>query len=290
MKITPSQGPLHATVTGLDLAEPLSSAEHKALELALAERGVLSFPGQQLNPQQFRRFSARFGELEFNVANKFHEPGMPEMMVLSNMVVDGRPIGMNDAGQGWHTDLSYRDTIGYATVLYGIKIPHRDGQPLGATQFCSMRAAYEELPQEMKSMLEGMTVTHDFAKFWDMMRLEKGSQRGELTPEQRATRPPATHPIFLEHPISKKKVLYADVGYSVRINELSPQESDRILAYLFEHQTQDKFKYTHRWSVGDVLMWDNIATIHNAVADYQPHEHRLLKRCQVTAAHLFKQA
>lgn len=290
MKITPTDGPLHATVTGVDLGEPLSPTDQRAVKSALAGYGVLSFPGQQLNPQQFRRFSAQFGELELNVANKYHEPGMPEMMVLSNIVEDGKPIGMNDAGQGWHTDLSYRSVIGYATILYGIKIPQRDGQPLGSTQFCNTHAAYEDLQQELKAMLDGMTVKHDFEKFWDMMRLEKGSKRAELTPEQRAARPPTSHPIFMEHPISGKKVLYADPGYSVRINELSPEESDRVLALLFEHQTREKYKYTHRWSVGDVLMWDNIGTIHNAVPDYESHEHRLLKRCQVVASRQFKNA
>ncbi len=287
MKITPTNASLHATVTGIDLGQPLAPGELKTLEGALARYGVLSFPGQQLIPQQFKRFSNQFGELELNIANKFHEPDIPEMMILSNMKVEGTPVGMPDAGQGWHTDLSYCDVVGYATILYAIKIPHRDGQSLGATQFCNMQAAYEDLPQEMKSMLGGMTVQHDFAKFWDMMRLEKGSPRPELTPQQRAARPPASHPIFLEHPISGKKVLYADPGYSVRINELTQEESDRVLALLFEHQTQDKYKYTHRWSVGDVLMWDNIATIHNAVADYTPHEHRLLKRCQVNASRFF---
>ena len=290
MKLTPSNAALHATVTGIDLSEPLTSSDVWNLKEALGRYGVLSFPGQRLNPQQLCRFSGQFGELELNVANKFHEPGIPEMMILSNMVIDGQPIGMSDAGQGWHTDLSYRGVIGYATVLYGIKIPERDGQPLGSTQFCNTQSSYEDLPQEVKVMLEGKTVQHDFAKFWDMMRLEKGSQRAELTPAQRAARPPTSHPIFLEHPLTRKKVLYADPGYSVRINELDPEESDRVLKFLFEHQTLDKYKYSHRWSEGDVLMWDNIGTVHNAVADYQPSEHRLLKRCQVTARHLFNHA
>lgn len=287
MRITPSDFPLHATVTDIDLGHALGRADLDVLEAALARHGVLSFPGQQLTPQQFRDFSAQFGELELNVANRFHEPGMPEMMVLSNMQVDGQPIGMADAGQGWHTDLSYRQVIGYTTILYAVEIPQRDGKPLGSTQFCNLHAAYEGLPEETKAMLDGMTVQHDFAKFWDMMRLEKGSSRAELTPAQRAARPPSSHPIFLTHPLTKKKVLYADPGYSVRINELSPAESDRVLGHLFEHQTQEKYRYTHHWRVGDVLMWDNIGTIHNAVSDYLPGEHRLLKRCQVTASRFF---
>ena len=288
MKVTPSNAPLHATVTDIDLGVPLSRTDLHAVEAALAKHGVLSFPGQQLTPQPFKSFSAQFGELESNVANKFHEPGMPEMMILSNMIRDNQPVGMADAGQGWHTDLSYQKVIGYATILYGLKIPHRDGKPLGSTEFCNMHAAYEGLPEEMKSMLEGMTVLHDFAKFWDMMRLEKGSSRQELSAVQRAARPPSSHPIFLTHPLTKRKVLYANAGYSMRINELSPSESDRVLDYLFKHQIQEQYKYAHAWRVGDVLMWDNFGTIHNAVADYLPSEHRLLKRCQVAGSRFFQ--
>src|SRR5260370_10938902 len=131
-----------------------------------------------------------FGELEINVANQFDEPGFPEVMVLSNMVENGRPIGLGDAGQGWHTDMSYSKEIALANVLYAIKVPARDGRPLGDTQFRNMRAAYEDLPDEIKSRLEGRTATHDFAKFWDMMRARPGSQRPALTAGQRAQNPP----------------------------------------------------------------------------------------------------
>jgi taurine dioxygenase len=278
---------LHATISDVDLAEPFSPTDFERVEAALGRHGVLSFPGQKLTPQQFRHFSAQFGELERNVANSRHEPGIPEMMILSNILVDGNPIGMADAGQGWHTDLSYRQIVGYTTILYGIQIPHRDGEPLGSTEFCNMHAAYEGLPSEMKTGLDGMTVQHDFNKFWEMMRVERGSSRPILTAAQREARPPASHPIFLSHPLTNKKVLYADPGYSVRINELSPEESDRVLDFLFKHQTQEEYRYAHRWSPGDVLMWDDIGTIHNAVPDYLPSEPRLLKRCQVTGSRFF---
>jgi len=287
MDITPTtESPLHAKVVNIDLKAELSPAERAQIEMALATYGVLSFPGQDLTAAQFKRFCENFGELELNVANSRHEPGMPEMMLLSNIIENGTPIGMADAGQGWHTDLSYNKVIGYATILYGIEIPQRDGRTLGQTQFCNMQAAYEDLPADIKAELQGMTVLHDFDKFWEMMR-QKGSPRPPLSAEQRKARPPSSHPVFMQHPISGEKVLYANPGYAVRINELSPADSDRMLDFLFKHQTQEKYKYSHAWSVGDVLMWDDIATIHNAVADYLPTERRLLKRCQVTASRFF---
>ena len=278
---------LGARVEGLDLSVPLTDAQFVQLEQALGKYGVLSYPNQILTSMQLKQFSERFGKLEINVANMYQESGLPEVMILSNKVENGKPLGLSDAGQDWHTDMSYSKMIAFTNVLYGIEIPHRDGEPLGNTEFCNMHAAYDELPESLKTKLAGMTITHNFEKFWEKMRREKG-QRPPLTDAQRAAKPPVSHPIFMTHPITGKTVLYANPGYSMRINELPEAESDEILEFLFEHQLQAKYQYRHRWSVGDVLMWDNMGTLHNAVADYRPDEHRYIKRCQVMANRYFE--
>jgi len=257
---------------------------------ALGQYSVVNFPRQQLDAEQLKQFSARFGTLEINVAGAYQEVGVPEVMILSNIIKNGKPIGLGDAGQDWHTDMSYSRTIAFANVLYGIQIPRRDGRPLGATRFCSMHAAYDALPEDLKQRLDGMTVLHDFNKFWEMMRRERGSNRPPLTEAQRAAKPPVSHPLFMTHPITGRKVLYANPGYAIRINELPEQESDEILAFLFRHQTEERFTYTFEWTEGDVLMWDNMGTIHKAVDDYGPSEHRLIKRCQVMADRFFQNA
>ncbi|MGJ7578698.1 TauD/TfdA dioxygenase family protein [Variovorax sp. RHLX14] len=287
LRIVPTGATLGARVEGLDLSQPLSSEVFGQLLQALGNHGVLSYPGQDLTAAQLRDFSQNFGRLEVNVAGAYQEPGLPEVMVLSNIVENGKPLGLSDAGQDWHTDMSYASMIAFTNVLFGMKIPHRDGQPLGNTEFCNMHAAFEELPQAWKERLEGMTVLHDFDKFWEMMRRERGSARPPLTPAQRAARPPVSHSIFLEHPITGKRVLYANPGYAVRIHEMSQQDSDAALEFLFAHQTQPQYRYAHRWQVGDVLMWDNMGTIHNAIPDYRPDEPRLIKRCQVMATRFF---
>jgi len=286
--VIPNTDLLGASIEGLDLAVPLSQAEFDAVLQALARHAVIRFPRQKLSSRQLAGFSARFGELEINVANVFQEPDLPQVMILSNIVEHGKPIGMADAGQGWHTDMSYSSVIAFANVLYGIEIPHRNGVPLGGTEFSDMRAAYDGLPEGLKRRLEGMTVLHDFNKFWEMMRREKGSNRPPLSEAQRRAKPPVSQPIFLTHPLSGRKVLYANPGYAVRINELSEQESHETLEFLFAHQLQPKYRYMHRWQVGDVLMWDDISTIHQAAADYGPNEHRMVKRCQVMATRLFR--
>src|SRR5256714_1651613 len=288
MKVIPSGDSLGATLDGLDLGQPLDAEQLHAVLQALGRYGVLRFPRQQLTGRQLRDFSAQLGDLEINVGSAgYQEPGVPEVMILSNIVENGRPIGLADAGQGWHTDMSYSRMVAFANVLYGIKIPRRNRTTLGATQFANMQAAYAGLPAEVKRTLEGKTVLHDFEKFWEMMRREKGSKRPPLTDAQRKAKPPVSHPVFLTHPLTGRKVLYANPGYSVRINELPQKESDQILAQLFEHQLKPEYRYTFHWQEGDVLLWEDIGTIHNAIADYGPGEHRFIKRCQVMANRFF---
>jgi alpha-ketoglutarate-dependent taurine dioxygenase len=283
LQVKDSGETLGATVAGLDLAQALPEEAYRLILRTLGERSVIRFPRQQLTARQLADFSARFGALEINVANAYQEPGVPEVMILSNIVAEGKPIGLADAGQGWHTDMSYSRTIAFANVLYALEVPQRDGKPLGATEFSNMHAAYERLPGDLKQRLAGMTVLHDFNKFWEMMRREKGSRRPPLTAAQRKAKPPVSHPIFLTHPLTGRKVLYANPGYAVRVNELPGAESDELLAFLFEHQLRPEYRYAFHWQPGDVLMWEDIGTIHNAVADYGPHEPRLIKRCQVMA-------
>jgi taurine dioxygenase len=287
--ITPTGETLGATVEGVDLNAELDRTTFATILKALGEYGVLRFPKQALSAERQMAFSQRFGSLEINVAGAFQEPGHPEVMILSNMKdAAGRPIGARDAGQDWHTDMSYSETIAFANVLYALRVPHRDGKPLGGTEFANMRAAYADLPDNLKTRLDGMTVLHDFNKFWDMMLKRPGSWRKPLTAEQRAKKPPVSHPIFLTHPITGKKVLYCNPGYAIRINELPAAESDAVLKFLFKHQLQAKYRWVHSWSEGDVLLWDDIGTLHNAHADYGPDEHRLIKRCQVMADRIFE--
>jgi taurine dioxygenase len=123
----------------------------------------------------------------------------------------------------------------------------------------------------------------------EMMRREKGSTRPVLTEEQRRQRPAVSHPVFLKHPITGRYVLYANPGYTVRINDVTEQESERLPQFLFAHPIQPKYRFAHHWAGGDLLMWENIGTLHNAVADYREDEHRLVKRCQVTADLVFSE-
>jgi taurine dioxygenase len=288
VRVLPNENSFGDTITGVDLSQPLSEGTFRIILSALVNHSVICIPGQHIDAGQLKDFSSRFGSLEINVANSFQEPGHPEVMILSNIKEDGKPIGLADAGQDWHTDMSYSKEIAFANVLYALKVPKREGVALGNTEFANMYAAYEELPAPIQERLEGATITHDFNKFWEEMRRRPGSTRPSLSEEQRRKRPPASHPVFLTHPVSGRKVLYANPGYSIRIDGWGESESNDMLNYLYEHQLQQRFRHVHSWTEHDVLMWDNISTLHYARPDYGAGEHRLIKRCQVRADRVFQ--
>jgi len=204
-------------------------------------------------------------------------------MILSNIFADGAPIGLSDAGQDWHTDMSYSATIAFLNVLHAVEVPRRGGRPLGATEFIDMRAAYDDLPPHWQRRIAGKTATHDFDKFWDKMVHTPGTRRQPLTAAQRRQKPPVSHPMVLAHPLNGRNALYCNVGYVTRVDGVGDAESGEILSTLFAHQLQDKFKFVHHWTAGDVLAWDNLWTMHRAVADYGPDERRRMHRCQVMA-------
>jgi taurine dioxygenase len=284
VRVVPGEYSLGCRIEGIDLAQPLSGDNYRLILRAFGDHGVVCFPGQDLPPAAQKAFAERFGSLEVNVAaGRFTVPGHPEIMILSNVVENGAPVGLSDAGQGWHTDMSYSATVAFLNVLHAVEVPERGGRTLGATEFLDMCAAYDALSEDMKQRIGGLTATHDFNKFWEMMRRVPGSTRPPMTDEQRRLKPPVSHPLVLTHPVSGRKALYCNVGYAVRIDGVSEQESEDLLAELFAHQLQDRFKYVHRWAKGDVLAWDNLWTMHNAVADYRPDEPRYMRRCQVMA-------
>src|SRR6516162_3869552 len=225
VSIEPAGAVLGATVRGIDAARPIAERDFARILAALGRYGVLRFPDQQLDIGDLRRFSERFGEVQGPSAAT-EQDSVAHVGTLSNLKENGKYIGSPDAGQDWHTDMSYRDVMGFVNVLYGIRIPRHHGVPLGGTEFANMHAVYDALPADIRTRLADATVTHNFEKFWEHMREDRASTRPPMTDEQRRRRPPVVHKLFLTHPITGRKVLYCNPGYATRINELSERESD----------------------------------------------------------------
>lgn len=285
LQIQASGKTLGATVEGIDLRDPLSNSDFAALLRALGEHGVLCFPRQMIDAVAQKRFAERFGPLQVLSSSTTFEPGLPEVTLLSNIRKDGKAIGKADAGQFWHTDASYNEMVGFANVLVAHVVPVRNGKALGDTEFVNTQAAYEGLPAALKSRLAGATAMHDFNNNWRRMAA-KGT-RPPLTEAQMREHPPVWHPVFLTHPITGRKVIYVNPAHVVKIEGMDADESQRILDALFAHALKPQYRYAHHWTAGDVLLWDHLGTWHNAVADYGPDEHRLMKRCQAMADFVF---
>lgn len=288
--IEPTGQTLGATVHGIDLHRDLSRADFGLILRALGEHGVLRFPGQALDAPALKAFSERFGDLQVITGIPHHEPGIPAVTILSNIKVNGRHIGAPDAGQSWHTEMSYNRTIGFVNVLSAFEVPVRDGRVLGATEFCNTQAAAADLPADIIARLDGRTATHDIEYYWEYMRREKGSTRPPLTEEQKRQRPPVHHKVLMTHPITGRRVIYVNPGFTTRIDGMAEDESAAMLRLLLDHVFQPKYRYVHEWRKGDLLLWDNIGSWHYARPDYRDDEPRLMKRCQVMASKIFDPA
>jgi taurine dioxygenase len=272
------------TARGVDLSKPLSDADFADVLWGIGTHGVVCFPDQQhLGPAELHGFSSRFGRLHQSSVNTYFVPGLPAVTILSNIRENGKQIGVEDAGQEWHSDMSYTKALGFINVLLARKVPMRDGRPLGATLFVNAQAAYDDLSADVKKRLEHATVTHFLGKYWDYVRTVKGSNRPPLTEQQLRDWPPVSHPIFMTHPITGRKLIFANPSFTVKIDGMAESESEAMLSFLFDHMLQDKYRYTHEWSVGDLLIFDLIGTWHNATPDYNRDEPRLMERCQVLA-------
>ena len=290
LSIEPTGQILGATLRGVDLKQELAPHDFAVILRALGEYGVLRFPGQWLDAPDLKRFSERFGEIQVLKGTRHHEPGIPEVTILSNVKVGGEPIGAPDAGQSWHTDMTYSQTKGFVNVLSAWKVPLRDGKPVGNTEFTNTQAAAADLPPDTIGRLTDLTATHNIEMFWEYMRREKGSKRPPMSPEMRAQRPPVSHPVLMKHPITGRNVLYVNPGFTTQIDGLPAVESAALLKSLLDHVFQPKYRYVHEWVEGDLLLWDNLGSWHMARPDYGPEEYRLMKRCQVMADKVFDPA
>lgn len=280
--VTPSGAALGARITGVDLSKPMDAATFKAIEDALHAHEVIVFPEQKLSPDQHIAFSRLFGELEQHLRQDRCRPGYPELFIVSNIIENGKPIGSTDAGFFWHSDLCYAAEPSRGSLFYAHEVPMQDGQPKGDTLFASMTAAYDALPEETKHTLLGRKAVNSY--FAGYSRERKGTPRPELTAEQRAKVPDTLHPAVRTHPVTGRKCLFMNEAYTTEIVGLPPQESRSLLDQLFEHLKEDRFVYRHRWAPGDFLIWDNCATQHRAILDYELPLRRRMERTTLTGS------
>ena len=260
---------LGALVTGVDLSGELSAAEVGRLGELLVAHQVLFFRDQPLTPQAQARFAARFGTLHVHPIY----PVLPELPQI--MLIDTHPGFLPD-NDNWHTDVTFSPTPPLAGILAAKALPATGGDTL----WSSSSAAYESLSEPMRGFLDGLTAQHSVAKSFPAERWANDPAAKERYERAIAKHPPVNHPVIRTHPVSGRKGLFVNEGFTTHINELPPPESQAVLAFLFAHVGRPELTVRWKWRVDDVAFWDNRVTQHYAIADYLP-ERRTMHRATV---------
>ena len=269
LTLTPLSAALGAQIEGVDLTQPLSVEQREAIEQALLKHQVIFFKNQSINPQQQARFAANFGDLHIHPIYP-NIPEQPEVLVLDTAVTDVRDNAV------WHTDVTFLPTPAMGAVLSAKQLPAFGGDTLWASGI----AAFEGLSAPLQQLLDGLTATHDFTKSFPLERFGSTPEDFARWDQTRKNNPPLSHPVVRTHPVSGRKSLFVNEGFTTRINELSEAESDAILTLLFAHATRPEYTIRWRWQENDVAFWDNRVTQHYAVDDYRPNR-RVMHRATI---------
>jgi taurine dioxygenase len=266
--------PLGAEILGLDLSEPPREPELGHIREALAGRGVLVFRDQsRLAPEEHVAFSRAFGPLQIHIQHHFHHPEHPEILVVSNVVENGKPIGLADAGRYWHSDLSYMAEPSLGSLLHAQELPGEGGDTL----FASMVAAYDALDADLRERIDGLEAVHSYEARNKAQQAVTGATRAGLTEAQRSSVPPVVHPVVRIHPENGRKALFVNEGFTTHVVGLPEAESRALLDELFAASTAERFIYRHVWQPHDLVFWDNRQTIHLATPFPQSFRRKLYR-------------
>jgi alpha-ketoglutarate-dependent taurine dioxygenase len=274
IEIVPTGRALGAELRGVDLTS-LNDRQFSALKRGWHQHQVLLIRGQQLGDQDLIAFSRRFGDLDWapvqETGRRFVE-GLPEIYIVSNVKVNGEPIGSLGAGEAvWHTDMSYLEVPPMASMLYALEVPPTGGN----TSFCSMYAIYDALPADIKRRIADLSIKHDGT-------YNSGGylRQGVTATDDPRTSPGAVHPLVCTHPDTGRKMLYLGRRRNAYLVGLELAESETLLDELWRFVEQPGFSWEHEWRVGDLVMWDNRCTMHRR-DPFDDASRRIMHRTQI---------
>ncbi len=262
-----------AEITGIDLGKPLTELQQRQINKAWLEHIVLVFPDQELTPAQQIAFTGSFGTLDQHgsQAPTTLHPEHREILVLSNKVVNGKKSGTYNSGRNWHTDLSYTPRPAKGAVIHCKEKP-----PVGGdTMWANLYLALETLSPSIRRLIDDLEAVHD-------VTLVRGIElrAPEVVAEMKKRNPAVIHPVVRTHPETGRKSLLVNQRIR-RFVGMSDEESQSLLAMLNAHATSPEFVYRHRWSLGDVVMWDNRCSCHVALSDFDQTKPRVMFRCSL---------
>jgi taurine dioxygenase len=255
-------------VSGVNLAR-LDATAVEAVKSAWLAHKVLVFHDQHLDEDALVAFAEQIGDVEIHL-RQARTSGRREVMLVSNVKEDGKPIGrLGNQELNWHMDQIFMAQPTAGTILYAIEVTPEGGN----TWFCDLGAAYDELPTALRAQVDGKRAVHSAATADRRVGIH-------LTDEQRAKSPEVIHPIVRTHPLGGEKTLYFSMNHTARLDGMTEEDSLPILGQLRDHATNPRFVYTHHWRVGDLVLWDNAATMHRR-DPFPDHHARLMRRVGV---------
>lgn len=268
-EVVPCAGPLGARIEGLDRGRAGEPETAALLNRALAEHLLVVVPGECMTPDQTLAFSRAFGTPRTQLLRYKRTGDVPQVSVMvSTLMADGSTDKTAIRAEDWHTDDSYFAVPAKATLLHAIEIPSRGG----ATWFCNMHSVYEALPEAVRRRIDGLRAVHGY----DTPRAR--NRPSPRTPEEIAETPDVEHPLVRTHPETGRKALYLNPNRLDRIVGLERAESDALLDALAEEARKPEHHFGHTWTRGDIVIWDNRATMHRVVIDYPEGEPRVMQR------------
>lgn len=274
-EVRPFDAPLGAEVVGLDLAQPLSDEDFARLHQAHLAHHVLVFRDQRFTPTQHVAFTKRWGQLQRHVLHQFALYGHPEVLIVSNIIDSGEPIGLGDAGVFWHSDLSYKQRPSLGSLLHAQELPATGGDTL----FANQHLAWDTLPAALRDAVAGRRAEHSYLKQYAELQ-RRNPWRPNLSEEQVAQVPPVLHPVVRTHPENHRPALFVNEHFTTHIHGLPDDESETLLNELFAHSTQPQFVYRHQWQPHDLVFWDNRSVQHLATG-CPPEQRRKLYRTTI---------
>ncbi|GEP54805.1 TauD/TfdA dioxygenase family protein [Reyranella soli] len=268
-EVVSCKGPLGARIEGLDRSRAGEPEVTAFLNRTLAEYLLVVVPGERMAPSETLAFARAFGTPRTQLLRYKRSGDVPEVSVMvSTLMADGTTDKTALRAEDWHTDDSYFAVPAKATLLHGIEIPSRGG----STWFCNMHSVYEALPGELRRRIDGMRAIHGY----DTPRAR--NRPSARTPQEIAETPDVEHPLVRTHPETGRKALYLNPNRLDRIVGLERAESDALLDELADEARKPRHHFGHVWAAGDIVIWDNRATMHRVMIDYPMGEPRVTQR------------
>ncbi|MFB0951681.1 MAG: TauD/TfdA family dioxygenase [Rhodospirillales bacterium] len=270
LAIRPLSSSFGAEILGIDLSKDISAIDQMVISELWAKHQLLLFRGQSLGEEDLVRTSRYIGDLEIHIRREYLSEENPEILLVSNIKKDGRSVGiLSDTEVGWHYDQIYLPRPAVGSMLMAVKLPSSGGQ----TSFADMTAAFEALPDEIKTKINGTKAVQSYEAFNAQFSVATNKTQKKLSPD-------IEQPLVRTHPISGRKALYICPGMTTQIVGMDAHESAEMLDYLFNWSVRPEFVYTHNWQKGDVLLWDNASTMHRR-EPFDGNDERLMKRTTI---------